>query len=81
MSNKRFEKELILFGKRIKALRKELDISQLDLELRTGINRAEISRIENGLNNIEFLTIVKLAAALKVELVELFTDKEEEEEE
>lgn len=47
-------------------------MSQLDLELASGINRTEISRIENGQKNIEFFTIVKLAIALDVELNNFF---------
>lgn len=56
-------------------MREGIGISQLDLEIQSGINRTEISRIENGLKNIEFFTIVKLAVALDVEVEELFTRK------
>ncbi|MBK9318885.1 MAG: helix-turn-helix transcriptional regulator [Bacteroidetes bacterium] len=44
----------------------------MDLEVQTGINRTEISKIENGLKNIEFLTIVRLAVALEAELLDFF---------
>lgn len=74
MLNKRLEKELIQFGQRVKDRRKNLKMTQLDLELSTGINRTEISKIENGLKNIEFLTIVKLAIALEVEISDLFSE-------
>lgn len=46
---------------------------QLELEIKNGINRTEINKIENAQKNIEFFTIVKLAEALEVELHELFT--------
>ena len=64
--------EITAFGKKIKALRKAKKWSQEDLGLEAGIDRTEVSRIENGLNNIEFYTIVKLASALNVEIRELF---------
>jgi len=70
--DKRYKIEIVAFGKRLQNIRKQKGISQLDLELQSGINRTEISRIENGLKNIEFYTIVKLAAALEIELKELF---------
>ena len=69
---KRYKIEIGNFGKRLRSLRKTKGLSQLDLELSAGINRTEISRIENGQKNIEFLTIVKLAIALEVDLLDLF---------
>ncbi len=49
-------------------------MTQLDLELESGISRTEVSRIENGLKNIEFYTIVKLAIALEISLIDLFKE-------
>ncbi len=49
-------------------------MTQLDVEIGSGINRTEISRIENGQKNIEFITLVKLAIALDVELQDFFTE-------
>lgn len=68
----RYSKEIKAFGKRLKHLRKAKKMSQLDLEIGSKINRAEISKIENGLKNIEFITIVKLAAAMDIEIVDFF---------
>ena len=70
---KRYKKEVEKFGKKILTIRVSQDMSQLDLELTSGINRTEISRIENGLKNIEFMTIVRLAESLKVQIVDLFS--------
>lgn len=61
-----YKKELKAFGKKLKAIRKSKGLSQLDLEVESGINRTEISRIENGERNLEFYTIVRLAYALGV---------------
>ena len=69
---KRYNIEIKRFGKRLRALRLAKGLSQLDLELESGINRTEVSRIENGLKNIEFMTVVKLAAALEIEILEFF---------
>lgn len=69
---KRYKTEIKAFGKRLKSIRQKKGLTQLDLELEAGISRTEISRIENGLKNIEFYTIVKLAEALDVTLRELF---------
>jgi transcriptional regulator with XRE-family HTH domain len=72
MGEKRYRAELKALGKRIKDIRKEKNLIQLDLEVKSGISRTDVSKIENGLKNIEFLTIVKLAEALNVEVYDLF---------
>jgi transcriptional regulator with XRE-family HTH domain len=69
---KRYNSEIAAFGRRLKQLREKKKLTQLDLELESGISRTEISRIENGLKNIEFLTIVKLAVALDITIQEYF---------
>jgi transcriptional regulator with XRE-family HTH domain len=69
---KRYDIEIKGFGLRLQSLRKAKGFSQLDLEIHSGINRTEISRMENGLKNIEFMTIVKLAEALEIELEAFF---------
>ncbi|RYY56059.1 MAG: XRE family transcriptional regulator [Chitinophagaceae bacterium] len=72
MGEDKYKLELSELGKRIRSIRKRKDLTQLDLELTSGINNGDISRIENGQKNLEFITIVKLADALGVELYELF---------
>jgi len=64
--------ELENLGSHLKKLRKAAGITQLDLEIKSGIDRTHISKIEQGKLNIEFSTIVKLADALEVPLVKLF---------
>lgn len=71
-----FKIEIQKFGKRVRQLRKERDLTQVDLELLCKINNGDLSRIENGQTNVEFFTIVKLARALEVELYELFMSEE-----
>ena len=72
---KRYKQEIEAFGKRLKELREASGLSQLDLELRSDINRTEISRIENGLKNIEFFTMVRLASALNVPIRDFFPEE------
>lgn len=69
---KLFKKHLKAFGKRLQAIRKAKGLSQLDLEIESGINRTEISRIENAQRNVEFYTLVKLATALDVDIKDFF---------
>ena len=76
MSEKRYKSELKALGKRIQEIRLRKGLVQLDLEVRTGISRSDISKIENGKSNIEFMTLVKIAEALGVELVAFFEDSQ-----
>lgn len=69
-----YKQEIAAFGARPRRIRESKGLSQLDIEIESGIARTEISRIVNGFKIIEFLTLVRLAAALNVELHELFTD-------
>ena len=75
MATDRYTEELTKLGEHIRRLRKERNLTQLDLEVRSGINSGDISRIENGQKNIEFHSIVKLATALDVELYQFFPKK------
>ena len=72
MSESRYEIELREFGKRLRHYRRKMRFTQLDLEVHSGIDRAEISKIENGKKNIEFTTIIKLAETLDVSTYLLF---------
>ncbi|WP_169539976.1 helix-turn-helix domain-containing protein [Niabella aurantiaca] len=71
---KRYNQEITLLGERLRKLREQKKLTQLDMEINSGINRTEISRIENGQKNIEFLTLVKLAIALDAELEDFFSE-------
>lgn len=73
MFEKRYNSELVKLGQRIKDIRKGGGLTQLDLEVKTGITRPDISKIENGLKNIEFYTLIKLVVALDVDIETLFT--------
>lgn len=59
------------FGLRIKTLRSELLISQIELSKKSGIERAQISKIEQGKINVTLETIDRLSTALDVTIKEL----------
>jgi transcriptional regulator with XRE-family HTH domain len=71
---KRYSQEIVEFGERLRNIRELKKMTQLDVEITSGINRTEISRIENGQKNIEFTTLVKLALALDIELIDFFKE-------
>ncbi|KAA2244714.1 helix-turn-helix transcriptional regulator [Chitinophaga agrisoli] len=64
MATDRYTRELQNFGERLRQIRRTKKLTQADLEMLTGIDPSDISRIENGQKNIEFITIVKFAEAL-----------------
>lgn len=59
-------------GANIRAVRKGRKLTQLDLEVISGITAGDISKIENGQINVAFTTLVKLAKGLEVQLNELY---------
>lgn len=69
----RYSKEIIRFGERVREIRLYRNMIQLDLGEAIGMERSEISKIENGKKNIEFNTMVRLAEALEVELSDFFS--------
>jgi transcriptional regulator with XRE-family HTH domain len=58
-------------------LREDKNLSQGDIEKRTGLLRCYISRVENGHTVPAIETLEKLARALEVPLYQLFYDGEE----
>ncbi|WP_143307169.1 helix-turn-helix domain-containing protein [Chitinophaga vietnamensis] len=59
------------FGAHLKKLRERKGLTLLDLEVRSGINNGDISRIEGGKINLAFTTLAKLAKGLDVSMSEL----------
>ena len=62
----------MVIGRRLRILREERDLSQGDIEARTGLLRCYISRVENGHTVPSIETLKKLAGALEVPLYQLF---------
>ena len=67
----------MIIGDRLRALREEKQLSQGDIEKRTGLLRCYISRVENGHTVPAIETLEKMARALEVPLYQLFYDGEE----
>lgn len=72
MELKRYNKEIVQLGENVRRIRMAKGLTQLDLEAATGIDRGDISRIENGRMDIQFSSIVKLAEGLEVNTASLF---------
>lgn len=62
----------LLFGKRIKEIRRERKLTQAQLAEIVELSINYISQIETGVASPTFETIVKLAGGLGVEIKELF---------
>jgi len=67
----------MIIGDRLRAMREEKQLSQGDIEKRTGLLRCYISRVENGHTVPAIETLEKMARALEVPLYQLFYEGEE----
>jgi transcriptional regulator with XRE-family HTH domain len=67
----------MIIGDRLRALREEKNLSQGDVEKRTGLLRCYISRVENGYTVPAIETLEKMARALEIPMYQLFYDGEE----
>jgi transcriptional regulator with XRE-family HTH domain len=64
----------MVIGDRLRELRDQKELSQGDIEKRTGLLRCYVSRVENGHTVPAIETLEKLARALEVPLYQLFYD-------
>ncbi len=67
----------MIIGDRLRELRERKNLSQGDIEKRTGLLRCYISRVENGHTVPAIETLEKLARAFEVPLYQLFYEGEE----
>ena len=67
----------MIISERLRAFRLEKNLSQGDIEKRTGLKRCYISRVENGHTVPSIETLEKMARALEVPLYQIFYDGEE----
>jgi transcriptional regulator with XRE-family HTH domain len=68
------KESVMLISDRVRDLREQKDMSQGDMEKRTGLLRCYISRVENGHTIPTLHTLEKMARALGVPLYVLFYD-------
>lgn len=66
----------MVIGNRLRELRESKELSQGDVEKRTGLLRCYISRVENGHTVPAVATLEKMARALEVPMYQLFHDGE-----
>lgn len=71
------ENERLLLGRRIRSLRSIKGWTQEELGRQADLSYKFIGEIERGQQNPSLDTIVKIAAAMKVELLELFRFEQE----
>lgn len=67
----------MIIGERLRVLREQRNLSQGDIEKRTGLLRCYLSRVENGHTVPAVETLEKLARALGMPLYQLLYDGEE----
>lgn len=68
------EDQLKSLGERIKNLRVSLGLTQSELAHRINKDREVISRIERGVNNPTYLTLLEVCKGLDVSLVDLIKE-------
>jgi DNA-binding XRE family transcriptional regulator len=74
--SKAMEGQAVIIGERLRALREEKQLSQGDIEKKTGLLRCYVSRVENGHTVPAVETLEKFARALEVPMYQLFYDGE-----
>lgn len=62
----------MLIGQRLRSLRENKQLSQGDIEKRTGLLRCYISRVENGHTVPAIETLEKMARAMEIPMYQLF---------
>ena len=62
----------LIFGERVRSLRKIIKISQDELAYRSGLHRNYISDVERGTRDISLKAIYKIARGLNVSVEALF---------
>ncbi len=68
------KKILIVFGDKVRELRKEKGLSQEELSFKADLHRTYIGMIERAEKNITLANIEKIANALNVDIKELFNE-------
>ena len=68
---------MLMIGERLRTIRESKNLSQGDIEKRTGLIRCYTSRVENGHTVPSIDTLQKYAQALEIPMYQLFYDGEE----
>lgn len=63
-------------GQRIRYLRKQLNLSQEALALKSEVDRTYVTDVENGRRNVSLEILERIIKALEISLTEFFNAKE-----
>jgi HTH-type transcriptional regulator/antitoxin HipB len=63
-----YELQIDLIGKAIKQTRKERNLTQEELGKLIGVQKAQISRLENNASNVTIDTLIRVFTALKAKI-------------
>lgn len=63
-----YELQMDLIGKAIRQTRKERQLTQEELGKLVGVQKAQISRLENNAGNVTMETLIKVFSALKAKV-------------
>jgi transcriptional regulator with XRE-family HTH domain len=66
----------MIVGERLRAIREMKNMSQGDIEKRTGLLRCYLSRVENGHTVPAIETLEKIAHAMEIPLYQIFFESE-----
>ncbi|MGA9998613.1 MAG: helix-turn-helix transcriptional regulator, partial [Candidatus Acidiferrales bacterium] len=69
---------MLMIGERLRTIRESKNLSQGDIEQRTGMLRCYTSRVENGHTVPSLDTLAKYAQALEIPMYQLFYDGDAE---
>jgi transcriptional regulator with XRE-family HTH domain len=67
----------MILSERLRSIREHKNLTQGDIEDRTGLKRSYVSRLEHGRTIPSLATLEKFAQALEVPLYQFFYDREE----
>jgi len=73
MANSDDKKFIKKIGEQIRELRKEQDMTQLDLAVKSGMEENAVQRLETGRTNPTVKTLLKISRALDVDFSKLVT--------
>ena len=77
MENRLIDKLKRLFGNKVRKLRKQKKLTQVQLAERLGCSVEFVGLLERGVNGPSFDTLDKLSQVLEVEVYELFLFEDE----
>jgi len=65
-------------GNNIRQIRKQRQVTQIDLAVMIGIDRAYLSEIENGRTNVSLNILYAIADALNIDIIQFFNRNEKQ---